>query len=271
MLSRLALLWLALGPRVYLASEGGVGTELPLPLALMLESPPAARSPSRTSARRMFAAAFLAGERPSVGSVANGTMTGGDMPMGNVASSSVSEMDGAAFGERRSTMPDQSRGSECAGRYGLRAGVAGLGRKTSDGMAWVRTVGFGSRMVERIGAGGAWIVSSAAVAVMVPAVTSDSEKIDVEIDAGWGSARANSRRSRSRRTSGDSIDALQDGSAIGCCGVKEVSLAPRVRATAAAGVEETAACEGRKEPSEGVRFGSKVLRFNSEAVDRSPG
>ena len=128
----------------------------------------------------MFAAAFLAGERPKLGSVANGTMTGGDMPMGSVASSSVSETDGTRREERRSTMPDQSRGSECAGRYGLPAGVAGLRRKTSGGMAWVRAVGFGSRVVEGVGAGGACTVSS----VMVPAVRSTSEKIDVEVDAG---------------------------------------------------------------------------------------
>jgi hypothetical protein len=184
--SRHALLWLVLASRVYLASEGGVGTELPLPLALMLQSPSAPRSPSRTSARRMFAAAFLAGERPRVGSVANGTMTGGDMPMGSVASSSVVESDGTCWGERRSTMPDQSRGLECGGRYGLRAGVVGLGRKTSDGTVWVCTVGFGSRTVEGAGAGVAWIVLSAAavVLVMVPAEKSTSENIDVEVDAG---------------------------------------------------------------------------------------
>jgi hypothetical protein len=93
--SRLALLWLVLVPRVYLAREGGVGTELPLRLALMLGSRPATRRPSRTSAWRMFSAALLAGERPRVGSVANGTMTGGDMPIGKVASSLVVEKDGA--------------------------------------------------------------------------------------------------------------------------------------------------------------------------------
>jgi hypothetical protein len=185
---RHALLWLVLVSRVYLASEGGVGTELPLPLplALTLELPSAARCPSRTRARRMFAAAFLAGERPRVGSVAKGTMTGGDMPMGSVASSSVVERGGTGWGERRSTMPDQSRGSECGRRYGLRAGVMGLGRKTSDGTAWVCTVGFGPRTVEGADAGGACIVLSAATVVlmMVPAVRSTSDSIDVEVDAG---------------------------------------------------------------------------------------
>src|ERR1700761_8488269 len=90
---RLGLLfWLALAPRIYLESEGGVGTKLPLPLALALalESLPPARNASRTSAWRMFAAAVLAGERPKDGSVANGTMTGGDMPNGSVGSSSSS-------------------------------------------------------------------------------------------------------------------------------------------------------------------------------------
>jgi hypothetical protein len=53
--------------------------------------------------------------------------------------------------------------------------------------------------------------------------------------------------------------------------VKEVSLSPRVRAVAAAGVEEAAACTGRKEPSEGVRSGSKVSRFGPEVRDGSTG
>jgi len=74
-------------------------------------------------------AAPLAGERPREGSVANATITGGDIPIGKVESSSLSvaESDGAGRGARRSTMPDQLRGSVCAGRYGLRAGVEGLG------------------------------------------------------------------------------------------------------------------------------------------------
>jgi hypothetical protein len=117
------LFWLALVLRVYLASEGGVGTTLPLALALTLESPLAARKASRTSARRTFSAAALTGERPREGSVANGTITGGDMPAGRVGSSSFSvpaadttEKDRTGgWGDRRSTMPDQSRGSLCAG------------------------------------------------------------------------------------------------------------------------------------------------------------
>jgi hypothetical protein len=124
-------------------------------------------------------------------------------------------------------------------------------------------------MMKGAGAGGA--VSSTVAVVLASEVKSDSENIDVEVDAGWGSAQANSRRSRSRRTSGDSTDAFQEGSALGGCGVKEVSFTPSALAVAAAGVEEAAACAGRKEPSEGVRFGSKVLRFDSEATDGSPG
>src|SRR6266403_4011400 len=108
------LFWLALVPRVYLASEGGVGTVLPLPLALALtlESPPSARKTSRTSARRIFSAAVLTGERPREGSVANGTITGGDIPAGSVGSSfSVSVADttkdrAGGCGDRRSTIPD---------------------------------------------------------------------------------------------------------------------------------------------------------------------
>ena len=165
-------------------------------------------------------------------------------------------------------MPDQWRGSECAGRYGLCAGGTGLGRNTS-GETWVCAMCFGSRMMKSAGAGRA--VSSTVTVVLASEVKSDSENIDVEVDAGWGSARANSRRSRSRRTSGDSIDALQDGSALGGCGVKDVSFTPCALAVAAAGVEEAAACAGRKEPSVGVQFGSKVLRFDSEAMYESPG
>jgi hypothetical protein len=126
-------------------------------------------------------------------------------------------------------------------------------------------------MMEGAGAGAGRVVSSIVTVVLASEVKSDSENIDEEIDAGSGSARANWRRSRSRRTSGDSIDALQDGSAIGGCGVKEVSFTPCALAVAAAGVEEAAACAGRKEPSEGVRFGSKVSTFDPEAMDGSPG
>jgi hypothetical protein len=81
------LLWFTLVPRVYLASEGGV---VLLPLALTLESPPPARKASRTSTWRMFSAAVLTGEQPREGRVANGTITGGDMPAGSVGSSSFS-------------------------------------------------------------------------------------------------------------------------------------------------------------------------------------
>jgi hypothetical protein len=80
------LFWFTLVPRVYRAREGSVGTTL----ALTLESPPPARKASRTSTRRMFSAAVLTGERPREGSVANGTITGGDMPAGSGASSSFS-------------------------------------------------------------------------------------------------------------------------------------------------------------------------------------
>ena len=44
----------------------------------------------------------------------------------------------------------------------------------------------------------------------------------------------------------------QDGSASGGSGVKEASFSPRVRAAVAAGVDETAACAGMKELSDGV-------------------
>lgn len=188
---RLALLLLpVLVSRVYLASEGGVGTRLPLPPVLTLESPPPARSALRTSARRMFAAAFLAGERPREGSVANGTITGGDMPVGSVRSSSLSaaaEKDGTGFGERRSMIPDQSRGSVCAGRYGLRAGVAVLGREDSGRTTWVCTVGLDLRVLDGPGAGaGACTVSSAATVVTLSTVKSASESrsTEAEVDAG---------------------------------------------------------------------------------------
>lgn len=259
------LFWLALVPRIYLASEGGVGTKLPLPLALVLalESLPPARNASRTSAWRMFAAAVLAGERPRDGSVANGTMTGGDIPNGSVGSSSssvataVRENGAIGCGDRKSTMPDQLRGSVCAGMYGLRAGVAGLRRKERGGMAWVCTMGLTTRVLEGPGAGAdveACTVSSATAVVTLPTVMSASENrsMEAEVDAGWGSARANSRNSRSRRTRGDSRDMPQDGSVPGGSGVEEASFAPRVRAAVAAGVEETAACAGMKELSDGV-------------------
>jgi hypothetical protein len=272
---------LALVPRVYLASEGGVGTKLPLPLPLTLESPPSARNASRTSARRMFSAAVLAGERPREGSVANGTMTGGDMPTGSVGSSSFSataaEKDGpGGCGDRRSTMPDQWRGSVCAEMYGLRAGVAGFRRKERGGTTWVCTVGLISRVSEGAGAGagvGACTVSSTTTVVTLPTVRSASENIsmEAEVDAGWGSARPNSRSSRSRRTRGDSSDMPQDGSVPGGSGVKEVSFATRVRAAVAAGVEETAACAGTKELSDGVRFGLNVSALNPDATDKSSG
>ena len=269
---------LALVLRVYLASEGGVGTKLPLPLTL--ESLPPARNASRTSAWRMFSAAVLAGERPREGSVANGTMTGGDMPTGSVGSSSFSvaaaEKDGASgCGDRRSTMPDQLRGSLFAGIYGLRAGVAGFRRKESGG-TWACAVGLITRVLEGADAGagvGACTVSSATTVVTLPTVRSDSENksMEADVDASWGSARPNSRSSRSRRTRGDSSDMPQDGSVPGGSGVNEVSFAPRVRAAVAAGVEETAACAGTKELSDGVRFGSNVSTLDPDAMDKSSG
>lgn len=135
----------------------------------------------------MFAAAFLAGERPREGSVANGTITGGDMPAGRVKSSSLSATDGVAgCGDRRSTMPDQSRGSVCAGRYGLRAGVAGLRRRESGGIGFC-TVVLGTRVLVDAGAGAVVRTVSSAVAVLaVPIVISASEyrSIDAEVDAG---------------------------------------------------------------------------------------
>ena len=136
----------------------------------------------------MFAAAFLAGERPRVGSVANGTITGGDMPAGRVRSSSLSATDGVAgCGDRKSTIPDQSRGSVCAGRYGLRAGVAGLRRKERCGTTGFCAVVLGTRVVEKVVAGAvAWTVSSAVADLAFPIVISASEyrSIDAEVDAG---------------------------------------------------------------------------------------
>ncbi len=89
----------------------------------------------------------------------------------------------------------------------------------------------------------------------------------VEVDAGWGSARVNSRSSRSRRTSGDSTSALHDGSATDGWDVKKVLFAACARAVAAAGVEDTAACAGRKELSDGVRFKSNVLELGPGVAD----
>jgi len=62
-----------------------------------------------------------------------------------------------------------------------------------------------------------------------------------------------------------------DGSAADAIGVKEVSFTPRGRAAIAAGVEETAACAGMKELSDGVRFRSNVCALGVDAVDRSSG
>jgi hypothetical protein len=71
----------------------------------------------------------------------------------------------------------------------------------------------------------------------------------VKVEVGSGSARVNSRSSRSRRTSGDSTSALQDadGSAVAecCCEVKKVLLLVAAWARAA-GVEDTAAWAGRR-------------------------
>jgi hypothetical protein len=63
----------------------------------------------------------------------------------------------------------------------------------------------------------------------------------------------------------------QDGSLPGGGGVKDASFALRVRATVAAGVEETAACAGTKEVSDGVRFGLNVSALNPDATDKSSG
>jgi len=63
----------------------------------------------------------------------------------------------------------------------------------------------------------------------------------------------------------------QDGSAIGGSGVEEVSFVSRVRAVAAAGVEETAAWAGMKELSDGVRFGSNVFALDPDVINESSG
>ena len=63
----------------------------------------------------------------------------------------------------------------------------------------------------------------------------------------------------------------QDGSVAGGSDVEDVSFAPRIRVVAAAGVEETAACTGRKELSEGVRFGSNVFALDPDVINESSG
>ena len=89
---KLARLALAPVRVIYRDNDGGVGATalpLPLPLALLLLLPPASRSAERKSACRICVAALLAGERPSIGNRANGTVTGGDiLPAGIVESSS---------------------------------------------------------------------------------------------------------------------------------------------------------------------------------------
>jgi len=62
-----------------------------------------------------------------------------------------------------------------------------------------------------------------------------------------------------------------DGSVADGVGMKEASLAPHGRAAIAAGVEETAACAGMKELSDGVRFKSNVFALEPNTVDRSSG
>jgi hypothetical protein len=121
--------------------------------------------------------------------------------------------------------------------------------------------------------GTACTVSSAATVATLPTVWSASEirSEEAEVDAGCGSARANSRNSRSRRTRGDSSEMPHDGSVPGGSGVKDASLTPRVRATVAAGVEEIAACAGMKEVSDGVRSGLNVSPLNPDATDKSSG
>ena len=120
------LFWLALVPRIYLASEGGVGTTLPLAPARTLESPLPARKASRTSARRMFSAAALTGERPREGSVGSSSFS--------VPAADAAEKDWAGGCEdRRSTMPDQLRGSLCAGMWGVTGRCRGI---VSEGEGW---------------------------------------------------------------------------------------------------------------------------------------
>jgi hypothetical protein len=46
----------------------------------------------------------------------------------------------------------------------------------------------------------------------------------VDVEAGSGDVRVNSRSSRTRRTSGDSTSALQDGLAVDVCEAKKVLL-----------------------------------------------
>ena len=109
-------------------------------------------------------------------------------------------------------------------------------------------------------------------------VESASSVVVVEMEVGSGSARVNSRSSRSSRTSGDSTSALQDADASAVvCEVKKVLLlalllllldvvAAWVRARAA-GVEDTAACAGRKELSEGVWFKLNVVELGPGVAD----
>ena len=108
-------------------------------------------------------------------------------------------------------------------------------------------------------------------------VESASSVVVVEMEVGSGSARVNSRSSRSSRTSGDSTSALQDADASAVvCEVKKVLLlallllldvvAAWVRARAA-GVEDTAACAGRKELSEGVWFKLNVVELGPGVMD----
>jgi hypothetical protein len=200
------------------------------------------------------------------------------MPTGRVRSSSLSVSDDVAgFWDRKSMMPVQSRGSVCAGRYGLRAGVgiAGLGRTERCEPTWVGAMVLGSRVMTGAGSEDeACTVRSAATVLVLLTVMSASDKrsIDVEVEAGSGSARAKSRNSLSRRTRGDSIDVPQEGPAIEGSGVEEESFVSRVRAVAAAaGVEETAAWAGMNELSEGVRFGSNVSALDPDVINESSG
>ena len=107
-------------------------------------------------------------------------------------------------------------------------------------------------------------------------VESASSVVVLEMEVGSGSARVNSRSSRSSRTSGDSTSALQDADASAVvCEVKKVLLlalllldiaAAWVRARAA-GVEDTAAWAGRKELSEGVWFKLNVVELGPGVMD----
>ena len=135
-------------------------------------------------------------------------------------------------------------------------------------------MGLITRVLEGAGAdAGVGAACTAATVATLPIVESASENRseEAEVDAGCGSARANSRNSRSSRTRGDSSDMPQDGSVPGGGGVKDALFAPRVRATVAAGVEETAACAGTKEVSDGVRFGLNVSALNPDATDKFSG